>query len=112
MFTSRESRRKEVAESPSKKMRCTGPQLLAWVSTAGLTFWSRTYLERLGKCPDGPRKEVMQLSKNIPPAPSTPIFKEIITADLLTVKSVVNNFGKTSQTLQGFVIAVYKAQLS
>lgn len=31
-----------------------------------VTFRSRTCLERLGKCPDGPRKEMMQFNEDIP----------------------------------------------
>lgn len=52
---------------------------------------------------------MMQFNKNIPPAPSTKTLEKIITADLLTVKAAANNLGETSQTLQGFVIAVCEA---
>lgn len=51
----------------------------------------------------------MQFSEDIPPAPFQSTFKKIITADLLTVKSVANNFRETGQASRGFVIVVYEA---
>lgn len=45
-------------------------------------------------------------------APFKLTFKEIVTIDLLTVKSVATNFRETGQASQGFVIVVYKAQNS
>lgn len=83
-----------MAENTREDMRCTSRQLLPRVPTARLTFLSRTYLERLGRFPDGPRKEVMQFSEDIEHTPFKSTSKKILTADLLAVRSVANNFGE------------------
>lgn len=51
----------------------------------------------------------MQFNEDIPPAPFPWTLKKILIADLLTVKSVANNFRETGQASRGFVIVVYEA---
>lgn len=97
-----------MAESAGKGIRCPGLLTLPEVSTALLTFLSRSYLERLGRFPDGPGKEVVRFNEDIPLAPFKSTFKKILTADLLAVKSVAYHFRETGQTID-FCSWVYKA---
>lgn len=55
-----------MAESPSKGVRGTTANFCLGLHRP-VTFRSRTCPERLGKCPDGPRKEMMQFNEDIPP---------------------------------------------
>lgn len=51
----------------------------------------------------------MQFNEDIPPAPLPSTLKRILTADLLTVKSVANNLRETGQASRGFAIVIYEA---
>lgn len=56
---------KKWPKSPSKGVRGTAANFCLELHRP-VTFRSTTCLEKLGKCPDGPRKEMMQFSEDIP----------------------------------------------
>lgn len=54
----------------------------------------------------------MQFSEDILPAPLKSTFEKIITADLLAVKSVANNFRETGQTHRFLLLLFIKLRVS